>query len=231
MPLSRFPRPNTSKFLLDGSREHGHSKSMQVFHSLFRLSLLATLVMATSGCRDGSGAGEAWFPEVSPAIDVMSLPPMSGDGVRVLVFVRVDCPISNRYAPEIRRISQRYADSVAWWLVYPNPRLSAAEISDHMQEYGYPGRPFHDRDQALVEFTGATITPEAAVYDGENQLVYCGRIDDLYVELGKRRPKPTQHDLEDAIQATLSGEPVTSKRQAAVGCYIKDLAASNVATD
>jgi hypothetical protein len=40
----------------------------------------------------------------------------------VLVFVRTDCPISNRYAPELRRLQDRFAPrGMAFWLVYPDP--------------------------------------------------------------------------------------------------------------
>src|SRR5260370_318044 len=34
----------------------------------------------------------------------------------VLVFVRTDCPISNRYAPLIQRISSQYGAKVDFWL-------------------------------------------------------------------------------------------------------------------
>ena len=32
------------------------------------------------------------------------------DRIDALVFVRTDCPISNRYAPELARIATRFAD-------------------------------------------------------------------------------------------------------------------------
>ena len=42
---------------------------------------------------------------------------------RVFVFVRTDCPISNRYAPEIKRLHERYRDQgVAFDLVYVDPK-------------------------------------------------------------------------------------------------------------
>src|SRR5215472_4269555 len=39
--------------------------------------------------------------------------------VVILIFVRTDCPISNRYAPTIQRLSAQYAGKAAFWLVYP----------------------------------------------------------------------------------------------------------------
>src|SRR5580693_10520912 len=56
----------------------------------------------------------------------------SAGKVVVLVFVRVDCPISNRYAPTIQGIQRRArlenAGRVALWLVYPDRSGSVEQI-------------------------------------------------------------------------------------------------------
>src|SRR5207249_9516148 len=45
--------------------------------------------------------------------------------VFVFIFVSTDCPISNRYAPEIRRVEGKFAPAgVRFWLVYPDPDRS-----------------------------------------------------------------------------------------------------------
>ena len=199
---------------------------MQPIRSITQLLVLPTLVMGICGCKEETGKDKQ-----RSTADVLKLSPMTEGGIRALVFVRVDCPISNRYAPEIRRISERHSKNVSWWIVYPNPSLTESDIREHMQEYDYPGNHFHDKQQLLVEHAGATITPEVALYDEENNLVYCGRINDLYVDFGKSRPSPTKHDLNDAITALLAGQSVAPMRQKAVGCYIKDIVTSNAAND
>ena len=55
------------------------------------------------------------------------------------------------------------------------------------------------------------------------ELVYRGRIDDRYVDFGNTRARATQHDLRQALDAVLSGEPVANPRTKAVGCFIADL--------
>src|SRR5437660_12481901 len=55
----------------------------------------------------------------------------------VLIFVRTDCPISNRYAPQIQRISSEYGTKVALWLVYPSRTSPAEKIRQHQREYDY----------------------------------------------------------------------------------------------
>jgi len=76
-----------------------------------------------------------------------------------------------------------------------------------------------DLNGECVRATGIERTPGVAVLDADRRLRYRGRIDDRYADLGKERPKATEHDLEDAIKAVLTGKPV-EKRTLAVGCYI-----------
>jgi hypothetical protein len=73
-----------------------------------------------------------------------------------------------------------------------------------------------------VKFSGATITPEAVVV-ANGKVVYRGRIDDRYVEIGVERAAPTTHDLADALTATLAGTPIARPITQAVGCFIADL--------
>jgi hypothetical protein len=56
--------------------------------------------------------------------------------VRVLVFVRTDCPISNRYAPELKRLFREFAArSAVFSMVYADPSETSANIRHHMEEY------------------------------------------------------------------------------------------------
>jgi hypothetical protein len=56
------------------------------------------------------------------------------------------------------------------------------------------------------------------------KVVYRGRIDDRYVDLGLERPAATTHDLGDALEAVMTGKPVAHPTTQAVGCYIADFA-------
>lgn len=145
----------------------------------------------------------------------------------VFLFVRADCPISNRYAPEVWRLSQKFASrGVAFKLVYVDPSEPSEEIRQHMVDYGYQMMALRDNEHALVKMTGAKVTPEAAVFvPGQSgaRMVYRGRIDDQYVDFGKTRPAPTIRDLEDVLQAIVQGDKVATHTTRAVGCYIQDL--------
>ncbi len=142
----------------------------------------------------------------------------------VFLFTATDCPISNRYAPEVQRLYEAFAPKgVRFFVVYPNPAEKAAEIREHANAFGYRAGVLRDPHQALVKLANATITPEAAVFVN-GRLVYHGRIDDRFVDFGVDRPVPTKRDLDEALTAVLAGKPVPHPVTQAVGCYIADFA-------
>jgi hypothetical protein len=157
-------------------------------------------------------------------IDALQAP--AGTKAIVFLFTSTDCPISNRYAPEVQRVVAEFAaKGVVFNLVYPNPADEAKAIHEHMTAFSYAGvmQALRDPAHALVRFTKATVTPEAVVVAG-GRVVYRGRIDDRYVDLGLERPAPTQHDLADALAAVVSGKRVPKATTRAVGCFIADFA-------
>src|SRR5450755_2055472 len=85
---------------------------------------------------------------------------------RVLIFVRTDCPITNRYAPELQRLAQEFSSRGAgFWLVYPDPATTAQSIDRHLAEFHFPGTVLRDPRHSLVKLAHATTAPEAAVFD------------------------------------------------------------------
>jgi len=74
-----------------------------------------------------------------------------------------------------------------------------------LQEFNYKLPALRDPEHALVKKSGAKVTPEAAVFNSKRDLVYHGRIDDLYREFGKARRAATTHELADAIEAASKG--------------------------
>lgn len=183
-----------------------------------RYAVFAAFVLAT--------AAAAPVPPAS-AFDLTHHPvnPLADTGkVRVIVFARSDCPITKRYAPELHRLAQEFsAQPVEFWMVFPDTAETATDVRSMLSEYSFPGKPLLDPKHELVRIAHATIAPEAAVFDLTGKLLYHGRIDDLYVDIGKSRAAPTTHDLEDAISAALAGKPVRQAETSAVGCSLADV--------
>lgn len=144
-------------------------------------------------------------------------------------FVTHDCPISNHYAPEIRRICDSYAArGVACRLVYVDPSLTDAAALAHARTFDLDASSISitvDRDHRLVREAGAEIAPEVVVMTGDGRIAYRGRIDDFYVAWGQSRRQVRTHDLRDALDALLAGRPVPRVETEPIGCIISDLLA------
>jgi len=169
--------------------------------------LLAARGLAQTGVVDPAGRAVTPIDMTAPAT--------------VLLFTAVECPISDRYAPAVRRLADRYrAQGVRFWLVYPNAGEPAAAARAHADAFSYGLPVALDTARVLADRAEATVTPEAAVFDRGGRLRYHGRIDDRYSDFGVDRPVPTTHDLDDALAAVLDGRPVARPYAPAVGCAI-----------
>jgi hypothetical protein len=141
----------------------------------------------------------------------------------VLFFVTNDCPISNYYAHEIRRICEDYGQrGVGCSLVYTDPTLTDEQARRHAQEYGHGSYPkIVDRTHALVKAAGAAINPTAVLIRPDESIAYRGRIDNSYAAIGKQRRVVTEHDLRDALDEVIAGRPVAKQEAPPIGCYIQ----------
>ena len=142
----------------------------------------------------------------------------------VLIFVRTDCPVSNRYAPALRNLfDSTYHLLATFWLVYPDKKTTPQQIRTHVRDFKFGIAALRDPNHVLVKRAGATITPEAAVFDSSGNLLYRGRIDNLYADAGRSRTAATTHELKDAIESAIYGKTPMPASAPAVGCYISDL--------
>ena len=192
---------------------------------IFVRILWALAVAAFLGCGDSADSGK----NASGSLELDGRPfdlwkGREASSATVVIFTRSDCPISNRYAPTVRSLCEAYQEEgVDFFLVYVDPKETSESIRRHREEYQYACPGVRDPLHALVRMCGATVTPEAVVFDSHRKIVYRGRIDDLAASFGESRAEATTHDLADAIEAALAGRPVVASQTEAVGCYIGDL--------
>ena len=191
--------------------------------------LAATLLHAAAGTAGvspaSSGASDTAKPVSALDLSGKAVDPfeMAAGKPVVFIFVRTDCPISNRYAPTIQTLSHKYSGAAVVMLVYPDKTETSANIRKHLQEYGYQNAALQDPQHALVKLGKVEITPEVAVFNSKRELIYHGRIDNWYKEFGRARTAPTTHELDDAIQAALNSQHAAPASVSGVGCYISDL--------
>ncbi len=182
------------------------------------LLLRTVLLLSLAGCE---ARASAVFTDVRNGNSVEPLD-LGDDKATVLIFISVDCPVANQYSPQIRDLVAANKDkSVRFCLVHVDPDVTTADARNHAEEYGHTCPVIRDPEHFLVKHTGVDITPEAAVIDRAGDIVYRGRINNWYGEVGRKRPLgPTRHELRDAIAAVLSGQEIKVKRTQAVGCNI-----------
>jgi hypothetical protein len=193
--------------------------------AMWRWFFVAALGFSLSCSETREGAADSATSAVaSAAMDLEGHdadPFASPKATTVLVFISTDCPISNRYAPEIRRLSEQYSPrGVTFLLVYPGPIDAVDAIEKHLHDFAYPLRALRDPHHVLVARAGVTTTPEVAVVSASGEVVYHGRIDDREVDFGKTRPEATRHDLALALDALLAGRPIETKSAPPIGCPI-----------
>jgi len=141
----------------------------------------------------------------------------------VFLFLLPDCPISNAYAPEIKRIAADYeAKKIAVFVVHADPDVTAEQARKHAKAFGLTCPVLLDPTHVLVKASGATMAPEAAVIGPDRSVLYRGRIDDWYADYGKRRGEPTQRDLRNALDAILQGKTVATPLTKVIGCYLPE---------
>ena len=213
LSFSRLRRLIACRLRRGRGRYTGHDSAMLA--RLILALLLATAVPAAAGpVRVLDLAGRAVNPLALPG----------GRVATVLVFTTTDCPISNRYAPDIQRLAARFEkQGIGFTLVYPVGTDTPAVIRDHLKQYGYAMPAVRDTAQELVRHTRVQVTPEVAVIGAGGRVLYKGRIDDRYIELGKDRPQPTERTLARALEANVQGKPVAVRETRAVGCFLGDL--------
>ena len=112
-------------------------------------------------------------------------------------------------------------EDVEWELVYSRKGERKRDVREFEEKYGLEMEWRMDRRGKLRERFGATHNPEAFLLDGEGNVRYRGRIDNLYVSLGKRRGVVTEHYLEEALEALRDGQAVLVTRTEPVGCLLE----------
>ena len=177
------------------------------------LICLPPLLLAASATQllDSAGHPLAHFPE-------------PGTRILVLVFGATDCPISNRYVPEVDRLAKEFSPrhvDIRW--VFSNPDDTPEVVRNHIADFSIATPSILDPQQELVKQAGVFVTPEAAVFavDGPNlRELYHGRLDDRYIAFGRERPQANHHELQEAIVAALAGKPAPQPGGSPVGCSI-----------
>jgi hypothetical protein len=144
------------------------------------------------------------------------------DSFTVYLFLLEDCKITQAYTDKISDIYGNYVcDSIGFIALFPNPVSSDTTVADFREKYQLPVRctTLEARLKALLY--GITITPEVAIVNETTQeLLYRGRIDNMFERVGERRRVVTSFELEAALYAIRHCKDIPVPRTMATGCFL-----------
>jgi peroxiredoxin len=164
-------------------------------------------------------------PMVSAADTLTSLPKnllAPKGGVRVILAYSSECPISNEYSPTLKDLVKSLPKGAEVTGLSVDYDLTDGEVTRHLKEHGLSFGLVRDRDGSIVRKLGVKMTPEAVVLDDSGQIRYRGRIDDQFIDRGKRNAHPETHDLLDAVKSVLASKEVATPWPPAIGCPIPE---------
>lgn len=163
----------------------------------------------------GSTIEEFTLPDVDGS--ERSLKSLAGKKGTVLLFIAVQCPVSNAYNERMEKLAQDYkAQGINVIGINSNVAEDGAACKAHAAENKLTFTILKDPGNKIADKLGATVTPEAYLLDGSNKLMYHGRIDNARNAAQVETP-----DLRNAIDAVISGKPVEKTEAKAFGCSIK----------
>jgi thiol-disulfide isomerase/thioredoxin len=98
------------------------------------------------------------------------------------------------------------------------PDDAPESLMEQALQVGFPFVYLYDETQEAARAYDATCTPDFFLFDSDLKLVYRGQFDDS--RPGSEVPV-TGKDLRAAMEATLTGKPVSPEQKPSLGCNIK----------
>ena len=170
----------------------------------------------------GTEAPGFTLPDVTTG-QMFSLHDFAGRRALLVMFICAHCPYVIHVREELARLGADYADSGLGIaaissndaVTYPDDSPAGLKKMAAAARFRFPV--LYDESQAVARAYDAACTPDFFLFDGARRLVYRGQLD------GSRpnRGSADGRDLRAAIQAVLSGQPVTAEQVPSTGCGIK----------
>ncbi len=137
--------------------------------------------------------------------------------VTLVMFISVQCPVSNSYNDRMNALYQDYAPKgVKFVVINANRTEPASAVAEHAHEHNYQFSVFKDPDNVVADRFGASVTPETYVMDSTGTMRYHGSIDD-----SQNPSRVTTQRLRLALDAVLAGQTPPQTETKAFGCSIK----------
>jgi len=192
--------------------------------------IVAISIANAQGLMIGGTAPDFELPGVDD--ETYTLESFEDADVLVVVFTCNHCPTSRLYEDRIKQLVLDFADqNVALVAISPNDNaglrldeMGMTDVDDSFESmkiraedaaFNFPYLYAGDQ-QDIVRAYGATATPDCFVFDSQRELRYRGRFDD-----SAEPERIFSHDLRNAVEAILGGNPVPLDWTRPFGCSVK----------
>ncbi len=142
----------------------------------------------------------------------------------LVMFICTHCPYVIHVREELARIGKDYASkplgivAISANDVETHPQDAPGNLQRMAAELGFNFPFCYDESQETAKAYTAACTPDFFLFDADQKLVYRGQLDDSRPESGI---PVTGKDLRAAIDAVLTGDPVSGAQRPSSGCNIK----------
>ncbi len=205
------------------------SRLFQLDRHIRMTALLLAIMVTLSSVAQSRGEEK---PETSLPPQYLSALDMEGNACRlthrdddklvVVVFITSECPLCRQYVPELNRIASAVpSDQVAFFGVISDPSISRSDAETFCEEFDIEFDVIFDASAEIATALQPTHVPEAFVLSPNREVLYRGRINDLYAAVNKKRNAARKNDLLDSITAVLVGDEPEVARTEVVGCLFE----------
>ncbi len=156
--------------------------------------------------------------------EIITLDTFVDDSALLVMFICRHCPFVKHVEQELARIGKDYIAkglgivAISANSLQTHPQDGPEHLKAQAEEVGFTFPYCFDETQAMAKAYTAACTPDFFVFDQTKILVYRGQLDDSRPSNGK---PVTGKDLRAALDAVLSGQPVSPDQTPSVGCNIK----------
>jgi peroxiredoxin len=173
----------------------------------------------------GTPAPDFHLPDVVTG-KMISLDTFADKTGLLVMFICRHCPYVKHIQHELAKLGRDYQDKDLGIVAISSndaekyPDDSPESLKEMAKELGFTFPFCYDETQAVAKAYQAACTPDFYLFDRERKLVYRGQFDDSRPKSDPPIPV-TGKDLRAAIDALLSGQPISPDQRASIGCNIK----------
>lgn len=141
----------------------------------------------------------------------------------LVIFTCNHCPYAKAVWPRTIAIAgEAHGKGVGTVAINPNihpayPEDAPEVMKQKVKDWNIPFPYLVDETQEIARAFKAQCTPDIYLFDTAKKLVYHGRVDDNWQD----EAQVTRHELRDAVENLINGNPIDAAQYPTIGCSIK----------